>query len=174
MTKNNILKIVFSAIFFVVFLIASIVLIIIPSSQQVNLETNYTYRVSSQGYYPTWTDVSYTIKNNSNGKVKIDEIKIICNENNGSYEEKTLYTYDNYVIEKNDTLSIETYVYVAYDDVSNFEIQFKNARIIENNISFFVGLGLLLPMVICGYLFTISLIGGIKEIKNKKENNQIK
>lgn len=169
MTKNNILKIVLSAIFFVVFLIASIILIIIPSSQQVNLETNYTYRDTSEEFLSR-TNVSFDIKNNSNGRVKIDDITILCYQNNGSYEEKILY--ENFTIEKNDTLSIDTYVYVLSTNVSHFEIQFKNARVIDNNIYLFVGLGLLLPMVICGYLFTISLIGGIKEIKNKKEKNK--
>lgn len=169
MTKNNILKIVLSAIFFVVFLIASIILIIIPSSQQVNLETNYTYRDTSEEFLSR-TNVSFDIKNNSNGRVKIDNVTILCYQNNGSYEEKILY--ENFTIEKNDTLSIDTYVYVLSTNVSHFEIQFKNARVIDNNIYLFVGLGLLLPMVICGYLFTISLIGGIKEIKNKKEKNK--
>ena len=173
MKKNSITKIIVSTILFVAFLTTSLTLIIIaPKNEKVNLtyEVINENRADEYNYY-----VSYKITNNSYAAVKIGAIDFIGYENFGSSSEKLKDSYDslyNVTLKTGESITHQVdFSITYYETLSHFEAQFEDAYFKNIDPKISIGIGLLLPMIVSGYLFIVSIVNGIKEKKQLKNEN---
>ena len=153
------------------FLTASLTLIIIaPKNEKVNLtyEVIDEYRADEYNYCAT-----YKITNNSYATVEIDSIFFECIRNSSSgiyYIISNGSPHRDVVIPSGESV-VYNEEFDSFDELSNFTAKFNGVYLTNLDPTLYIGIGLLLPMIVSGYLFIVSIVKGIQEKKQLKNEN---